>query len=69
MVDENSPSNLGSLYIYSIYYVSYVITTVGYGTHTYNTSLEMLYACFLEVIATITQAYLIAILAKTLNLN
>jgi hypothetical protein len=69
VVDPNTPMNNASLYIYSIYYVSYTITTVGYGSHDYYTSAELLYACFLEVIATITQAYLIAILAKTLNLN
>ena len=52
-MDESTPMDFASLYIYSLYWVLTVVTTVGYGHATYQTSLEYLYACFLEVLATI----------------
>ena len=41
-----------------------VITTVGYGHATYQTNAELLYACFLELIATMTQAVLITVMTN-----
>ena len=61
--------NLFSLYVYAFYFVSYVITTVGYGSHSYSTSPELLYACFLEVVSTLVSALLIAILASSLKFS
>ena len=61
--------NFKSLYIYALYWVLTVITTVGYGHANYQTSTEYLYTCFLEIIATITQAYLISILTTSLMIT
>lgn len=60
---------LSQLYLYAFYFVSYVITTVGYGSHSYSTSNELIYTCFLEVMSTLVQALSIAILASTLQIN
>ena len=48
-----------SLYIYAVYWVLTAISTVGYGHASYQTSNELIYTCFLEVLATIAQAYFI----------
>ena len=53
MIDEENHMGVGSLYLYALYYVLTVVTTVGYGHLGYGTSLEMIYACFLEVLATL----------------
>ena len=38
------------------------MTTVGYGSHNYSTSSELLYVCFLEVLATLSQAFFITMI-------
>jgi hypothetical protein len=53
VVDKNNDKGLTSLYIYSLYWVATVFTTVGYGSHTYGTSAEYIFACFLEALAII----------------
>ena len=58
-----------SLYIYSLYWVLTVVTTVGYGHASYQTSTEYLYACFLEILATLIQAFMIGLLATTMMIN
>ena len=62
IIDPDSDKDLVSLYIYSVYWVLTVVTTVGYGNATYVKSEELIYACFLEVLATLLQAATIAIL-------
>jgi hypothetical protein len=69
VTEEDNDRNLASLYIYAIYWVLTVVTTVGYGHASYSTSTEMLYACFLEVVATLLQALSISILQTTLTIN
>lgn len=54
VIDENNPMNVYSLYIYALYWVLTVVSTVGYGHATYQTSREMLYTCLLEVVAFIS---------------
>ena len=69
VVDDDSPMSLSSLYIYALYWVLTVLSTVGYGHATYNASAELIYACFLEVLATITQAYTILSFANLLTIK
>ena len=52
--DKGSNKNLWSLYVYSLYFVLTVVTTVGYGHASYQTNAELLYICFLEVVATLS---------------
>ena len=61
--------DLTSLYIYALYWVLTVMTTVGYGHLSLYSNLEMLYACFLEVMATIVQAFLIILMQTWFNMN
>ena len=49
--DPESPKKLTSLYIYACYWVMTVVSTVGYGHLSYQTSSEYLYACFLELLS------------------
>ena len=57
LTDEENPSdmtgNLESLYIYALYYVLTVLTTVGYGHATYAHEDELLYVIVLEAIAAV----------------
>lgn len=60
---------MSSLYLYALYYILTVVTTVGYGTHSYQTTRELLFACCLEIIGTLIQAYFVMILATTLTIS
>ena len=62
VIDSNSNMGLKSLYLYALYWVLTVVSTVGYGHARYSTSQELLYACFLEIVATINDAYMIMVL-------
>ena len=67
--DETTASNIASLYIYALYWVLTVLTTVGYGHATYYSSYELLYACVLELFATLVQAYSIATLRDAFKIK
>ena len=67
ITDPESDKDMISLYLYALYWVLTVVTTVGYGHATYQTNLELLYCCILEVIAFLTQAMLITVLTRTFN--
>ena len=66
IIDKDYDYNEFAMYNYANYFVLTVVSTVGYGAHSYQTSGELLYVCFLEVVGTFIQAYLIAILATSL---
>lgn len=68
-MDPNSKKNVVSLYVYAAYWVFTVVTTVGYGHASYGTNIELLYACFLEMIATLSQALAISALSYSLKLD
>ena len=59
--DSLISDNLGSLYIYALYFVLTVLTTVGYGHATYGHSDELIYVIVLEAIAAVTQGYAIVL--------
>ena len=61
--------NIGALYIYSLYFVLQVMTTVGYGTATYGHSNELLYVIILEAIAAVSQAYSIVLIQTTFKVS
>ena len=61
--------NVGTLYVYSLYFILTVVTTVGYGHASYSASRELLYIILLEVIATISQAIAIIVLTSGLNVG
>ena len=65
----NKETGLSSLYLYALYWVATVFTTVGYGSHTYGTSLEYGFACLLEALSIIVGAYLVVIVSGMLTLN
>ena len=69
LLDPACGSDLASLYIYAVYWVLTVVTTVGYGHATYQTNTELLYTCFLEVIATLAQAAAITVLMNVVRLD
>ena len=69
VMDEDNDMGLASLYLYAFYWVLTVVTTVGYGHATYQTSGEFLYTCFLEVLATLIQALCIIVLSATFKIN
>ena len=61
--------DVGTLYVYSLYFILTVVTTVGYGHASYSASRELLYIILLEVIATISQAIAIIVLTSGLNVG
>ena len=67
--DETTDKGIGTLYVYSLYFILTVVTTVGYGHASYQSSNELLYIIFLEVVATISQAVAIIVLSAGLNVG
>ena len=69
MLDPDSEKNVVSLYVYAAYWVFTVVTTVGYGHANYQTNIELLYCCLLEIIATLCEALAISLLAYSLKMD
>ena len=61
--------NLMALYIYALYFVLTVMTTVGYGHATYGHEDELIYVIVLEAISAVTQAYSIVLIQTSLNVQ
>ena len=69
--DESSPNydDLTYLYIYALYFVLTVLTTVGYGHGTYEQQDELLYVIVLEALSAIVQAYSIVLIQSSLSIK
>ena len=60
--DTEMSGNFTALYVYALYFVLTVLTTVGYGHATYGHSDELIYVIVLEAVAAVTQAYTIVLI-------
>ena len=65
----SNQNNLAGLYIYSIYFVLQVLTTVGYGNATYGHADELIYVIILEAISAVAQAYTIVLIQTTFKVS
>ena len=63
-INDSDSLSISGLYLYSLYFILTVVTTVGFGAHTYTCSREYIYVIFLELISTLIQGTLIIALRE-----
>ena len=54
--------------MFALEYVSTALSTVGFGSHSYNSSMELVYVCLLEALSAVYTASLIAMTIKVSTL-
>ena len=52
------------IYVFALEFIQTAMTTVGFGSHSYQTRSELLFVCFIEVLSVVYTASLIALAAK-----